>query len=135
MGLQRPTEFSWTECTLRKFLHPAAHAYNVLHMHEGCRNLHSVHSVQLNSAYLYVSTSSLMYICSSSSSSSLTVLPLICQPSHVSASHLPLVPRVFGGSIFDKAILHNPVSILHPFTIILNGFYTPYLGGKYYYRG
>ena len=36
-------EFSWTECTLQSPT-PHIHVYAA-----GCRNLHSVHSIQLNS--------------------------------------------------------------------------------------
>ena len=49
-----------------------------------------------------------------------------------------IVPRVYGdsGSFFDKASLHDPVSILHHFTILnAIGFYAPlYIMYRGYYN-
>ena len=45
-------------------------------------------------------------------------------PSPVPVLQLTLVPRVFGESFFDNGFLHDPVSILHPFTIFKWFLYT-----------
>ena len=60
--------------------------------------------------------------------SPMLVYPYAClgplPTSPVSVLLLTLVSSVFGEYFFDKAFLHDPVSILHPFTI-LNGFVHP----------
>ena len=43
----------------------------------------------------------------------------LCPPSSVPVLQLTLVPSVFGESFYDDGFLHNPVSILHPLTILL----------------
>ena len=47
-------------------------------------------------------------------------------PSHLPVLQLTLVPIVFGESFFDDGFLHDPVSILHPFTIFKWFLYTLY---------
>ena len=47
-------------------------------------------------------------------------------PGPMPVSQLTLVPSVFGGSFFDKAFLHAPVSIVHPFAIFKMFFNTPF---------
>jgi hypothetical protein len=41
----------------------------------------------------------------------------LCPSGSVPVLQLVFVLGVFGGSFFDDAFLHDPVSILHPFTI------------------
>ena len=48
----------------------------------------------------------------------------LCPPSPVLVLQLTLVPSVFGESFFDNGFLHDPVSILHPFTIFKWFLYT-----------
>ena len=94
--------------------------YNVLHMRDV--GIGSVYSVQLNFVKPYARLASCMC-------SPMLVYPYacldLCPSSPVPVLQLTLVPSVFGGSFFDKAFLHSPVSILHPFTI-LNGIHCLY---------
>ena len=48
----------------------------------------------------------------------------LCPPNPVPVLQLTLVPSVFGESFFDNAFLHEPVSILHPVTILKWSLYT-----------
>ena len=59
------------------------------------------------------------------SSRPIPVLPFVHRALH-RVLQLTLVPSVFGESFFDNDFLHNPVSILHPCTI-LNGFHTSFI--------
>ena len=74
----------------------------------GCRNLHSVHSVQLNSVLPHVCVA----LCSSSP---MPVLPF----AHLALYRFcnsPLFEVFLENLFFDNGFLHDPVSILHPCT-------------------
>ena len=63
----------------------------------------------------------------------------LCPTSPLLVMQLTLVPSVFGESFFDNGFLHDPVSVLHPFTIFKCFLYTLIIrvlsGVKFFFGG